>query len=107
MPPARWRARPRWGAGSGGAAATARRPRRGIELGEDILFGWRARRAGARTAFCARALVHHAVVPRGPVAYVAERARLRFFPAIAARVPELRETFFHRRLFLSRRTAAF
>jgi glycosyltransferase involved in cell wall biosynthesis len=83
------------------------RPRRGIELGEDILFGWRARRAGARTAFCATALVHHAVHPRGAGAYVAERARLRFFPAIAARVPELRARFFYRRWFLSRRTAAF
>ena len=83
------------------------RPRRGIELGEDILFGWRVRRSGGRTAFCPDALVHHAVLPRGPGAYVAERARLRHFPAIAARVPELRETFFHRRAFLSRRTAAF
>ena len=83
------------------------RPRRGIELGEDLWFGWRARRAGARTEFAGDALVFHAVFPRGPVAYAGEAARLRFFPAIARRVPELREHFFHRRVFLSRRSAAF
>jgi glycosyltransferase involved in cell wall biosynthesis len=82
-------------------------PRGGKELGEDVWLGWRARRAGARTAFCADALVHHAVFPRGPAGYVAERARLRFFPELARRVPELRETFFHRRVFLNRRSALF
>ncbi len=83
------------------------RPRRGIELGEDVWFGWRARRSGARIAFCSEALVHHAVHPRGPAGYVAERFRLRFFPAMAARIPELREAFLYRRLFLTPRTAAF
>ena len=83
------------------------RPRRGIELGEDVWFGWRARRAGARIVFSSEALVHHTVFPRGPRAYAAERARLRFFPAMTARIPELREAFLYRRLFLSSRTAAF
>jgi glycosyltransferase involved in cell wall biosynthesis len=83
------------------------RPRRGIELGEDVWLGWRARRAGARTAFCDRALVWHAVTPRAAPAYVAERARLRLFPALAARIPELRDGFFYRRWFHSRRSAAF
>lgn len=82
-------------------------PARGIELGEDLWLGWRARRAGARTAFCADAVVHHAVFRRGPTGYIAERARLRYFPAIARRVPELRKTFFYRRRFLNRRSAAF
>jgi glycosyltransferase involved in cell wall biosynthesis len=82
-------------------------PRKGIELGEDVWFGWRARRAGARTAFARDALVRHAVFPRGPGGYVAERARLRFFPELAARVPELRGHFFFRRVFLSRRSASF
>lgn len=83
------------------------RPGYGIELGEDVLFGWRARRLGARTEFCAQALVHHAVFARGPAQFVAERGRLRFFPALARRVPELRESFFYRRWFLTRRSAAF
>ncbi len=79
----------------------------GRPMGEDLWFGWRARRAGARTAFCDRALVHHAVFPRGPRDYVAERARLVHFPTIAARIPELRERFFWRRWFLNQRSAAF
>jgi hypothetical protein len=77
------------------------------EIGEDLWLGWRARRAGARSAFCGDALVHHAVHPRGPGGYVGERRRLRHFPALAARVPELRGHLFFGRVFLSRRTAAF
>ncbi len=82
-------------------------PRGSKELGEDVWLGYRARRAGARIGFSAEALVHHAVEPRGPRAYVVERLRLRFFPVMTARIPELRQTFLYRRLFLSRRTAAF
>ena len=82
-------------------------PRRGIELGEDVWLGWRVRRSGAPTGFCADALAYHEVFPRSARAYVAERARLRFFPAMAARIPELREDFFWRRLFLNRRSALF
>jgi glycosyltransferase involved in cell wall biosynthesis len=82
-------------------------PARSKELAEDVWFGWRAVRAGARTGFCDAALVHHAVLPRGPRDYVAERLRLRYFPAMAKRIPELRETFFWQRLFLTPRSAAF
>jgi glycosyltransferase involved in cell wall biosynthesis len=82
-------------------------PARSKELAEDVWFGWRAVRSGARTAFCDEALVHHAVFERGPRDYVAERLRLRYFPAMAARIPELRGTFFHRRVFLTPRSAAF
>jgi glycosyltransferase involved in cell wall biosynthesis len=82
-------------------------PARSKELAEDVWFGWRAVRAGARTVFCDEAVVHHAVFERGPRGYVAERLRLRYFPAMAARIPELRETFFHRHVFLTPRSAAF
>ena len=78
----------------------------GISMFEDTWLAWRARRAGARTAFCPDALVHHAVFGRGWRDYVAERRRLRYFPALAAQVPELRDRFFFRRLFHSRRSAA-
>jgi hypothetical protein len=81
--------------------------RLGKPLAEDLWFGWRARRAGARTAFAAGALVRHEVFARGPAAYAAERARLVYFPAIAAKMPELRDTFFWRRWFLNERSAAF
>lgn len=79
----------------------------GRPIAEDVWLGWRARRAGARTAFRADALVHHAVERRGPAAHVRERLRLAHFPAIARRIPELRREFFFARCFLSRRTAAF
>lgn len=82
-------------------------PRRGIELGEDVWLGWRARRLGARTTFCAAAVVRHAVFPRSAAGYVAERARLRFFPELVRRVPELRGQFLHRRLFLNARALRF
>jgi glycosyltransferase involved in cell wall biosynthesis len=82
-----------------------------VELGkamaEDVWFGWKARREGATSAFCESALAYHAVFPRRWHEYVAERRRLRYFPAMAAKMPELREHFFHRRLFLNRRSMRF
>jgi glycosyltransferase involved in cell wall biosynthesis len=79
----------------------------GKPLAEDAWFGWRARRAGARVAFSERALVHHAVFRRSAIDYLRERGRRAYFPALARRVPELREAFFYRRWFLSSRSAAF
>ena len=79
----------------------------GKPLAEDLWLGWRARRGGARIAFCETALVEHAVFRRGPISYVAERARVTYFPDIAEKVPELRSELFFGRLFLNRRTAAF
>ena len=82
-------------------------PPDGKELGEDVLFGWRARRLGARTAFAPDAVVRHAVFPRGAHGFVAERARAAAFPALAKRIPELRSAMLTRRLFLSPRSMAF
>lgn len=82
-------------------------PRDGKELGEDVWLGWRARRAGARIGFSGDAVVRHAVFPRGPLEYVAERKRLRYFPAMTRRIPELRDTVLTRRWFLAPRTLAF
>ncbi len=87
-------------------AAVAEGEGRARPFGEDTLFGWAARRAGARTAFCAGALVHHAVFRPGPRGYVAERARLHRFPALTRSVPELRRSFYFARWFLSPRSAA-
>jgi len=75
-------------------------------FGEDVVFGWRARRAGARTVYVEQALVHHAVFPRGASGYIAERWRLRFFPALVREVPELRSRL-TLRYFLSDNTALF
>jgi glycosyltransferase involved in cell wall biosynthesis len=76
-------------------------------MGEDVWFGWRARRSGARVRFCPDCVVRHAVFARSPIEYVAEHARRVHFPALAAKIPELRRTTFFGRLFLDRRTAAF
>lgn len=76
-------------------------------MGEDAWFGWRAKRHGARSAFSADALVHHAVFPQRPRDYVAELPRRRHFPELVRLMPELRDNFLYRRLFLDARTAAF
>jgi Glycosyl transferase family 2 len=78
-------------------------PKSGL-LDEAVWFGWRARGAGARTTFCAEALSHRTVRNREVPQYLEERTRLRDLPEAVARLPELRDTLLHRRLFLSRRT---
>jgi hypothetical protein len=82
-------------------------PAAGKELGEDVLLGWSARRAGASAIFVPGAVVHHAVAPRGAAAFVGERLRLRYFPPLVARIPELRREACCGRLFLTPRSAAF
>jgi hypothetical protein len=76
-------------------------------FGEDAWFVWRAKRAGALTAFAHDALVYHSVFPRGIGAFVAEQARSRYFPALVAMIPELRRHFLLQRLFLSADSAWF
>jgi glycosyltransferase involved in cell wall biosynthesis len=83
------------------------RPKLGeAPFGEDVRFGWEARRCGARVRFVSEALVHHAVFPRGPRGYIAERKRVRYFPALIRDLPELR-TVLTLRIFLSPRSALF
>jgi glycosyltransferase involved in cell wall biosynthesis len=76
-------------------------------FGEDTWLGWRARRSGARIVFSDEALVHHAVLPGDARGYVLERVRGRLFPRLVREIPELREAFLWRRMFLHRRSAAF
>ena len=90
-----------------GGFPTGLTPGGGKELGEDVLFGWLARRNGARVGFALDAVVAHAVLERGARGFVAERRRLEAFPALAAAVPELRSAAFWRRGFLTKRSAAF
>lgn len=79
----------------------------GRPIGEDTWFGWSARRAGAETRFDPRCLVRHAVIPGDARGHVLERVRLRHFPEIVKRIPELRRARLHRQLFLNQRTSAF
>jgi glycosyltransferase involved in cell wall biosynthesis len=76
-------------------------------FGEDVWFAWRARRMGARTGFCEKALAYHAVFPRSMHDFVKERERCEHFPTLVSVMPELRDAFLYRRWFLTRRTAAF
>lgn len=78
----------------------------GKPLAEDFWLGWKARRAGARRAFCGSAVVHHEVFRRGILEFVAERRRLHYFPFMAAKVPELRGSMFYAGLFVTPRAAA-
>lgn len=82
-------------------------PEVGKAVAEDVWFGWRARRGGATTEFSAEALAHHAVFREGALTHILDRRRLAHFPAIVAKVPELRDELFFARWFLSSRTAAF
>lgn len=79
----------------------------GKPLAEDAWLGWRARRSGARVRFVPDVRVAHAVFPRGPGEYVAERSRLIHFPFIVAKVPELRSTLLHRGFFMTASSASF
>ncbi len=81
--------------------------RMGKQLAEDAWLGWRMRAAGATTAFETGAVVNHAVFRRRLPAYVAERARLAYFPAIVRQMPGLRRTLLYGRLFISPRAALF
>jgi glycosyltransferase involved in cell wall biosynthesis len=77
-------------------------------IGEDTLFAWTARRLGARTAFAADAVVHHAVVPGRLADDLADRRHwARDMPGLARLVPELRDGCFYRRWFFHRKTARF
>jgi glycosyltransferase involved in cell wall biosynthesis len=77
-------------------------------IGEDTLFAWKALRRGARSAFAPDALVHHAVVPGGLRDGIADRWHWsRDMAGLAALVPELRHTTFHRRFFFNQVSASF
>jgi glycosyltransferase involved in cell wall biosynthesis len=77
-------------------------------IGEDTVFAWRGRRRGAVAVFWADALVHHAVVPGSLWDEILDCWHwARDMPGVARQVPELREIFFYRRWFFSRKTARF
>lgn len=81
--------------------------RYGRPFGEDADLGWRARRTGARYRFEPEAVVRHPVGPVDMPDHLREQWLARGFPELARDVPELRETLFYRRVFLSKRSAGF
>lgn len=76
-------------------------------FGEDAWFGWRATRTGARTGFATKAVTYHARIRRSGREFVAERRRLRHFPALLVAIPEIRARRSVGWIFLSSQTAAF
>ncbi|HEY0633252.1 MAG TPA: glycosyltransferase family A protein [Thermoleophilaceae bacterium] len=78
----------------------------GRPFAEDVWLGWRVVRSGARITFAPDALVYHAVFPRGPLDFIAERRRLGNFAAVARRIPEFRTRPMFGYVFMSRRSAA-
>ncbi len=67
--------------------------------GEDCDLAWRAIEAGARPAFCAEALVHHAVDDLGPLGKLRVAARWTTPMTAYARHPELRRRSFRFGIF--------
>jgi len=89
----------------GGFGSAGIRPRRGKELGEDVMLGTALRRAGLPLRWRPDARVVHPVERRGWSAAAAERRRSAAFCALVRRRPELRDDLLWRRWFLSRSTA--
>ena len=82
--------------------------RKGTPPGEDALFSWTARRAGARTGFAPDAVVHHGVFPGRVWNEMGHHWHWsRYMPGLARLVPELREVTFYKRWFFSPRSARF
>jgi glycosyltransferase involved in cell wall biosynthesis len=103
-----WAREPRTGEPRPGSPDRRRARASRTPIGEDTLFAWRARRDGARVAFAADALVHHAVVPGGVRDEIADRLHWSTdMPGLARLVPELRQATFYRRWFFHRKTARF
>jgi len=72
--------------------------------GEDVLLGWRVRRAGT-AAFAPDAVVEHQVLAPDLGESFRRAAMLHGFPGLVREIPELRDTpVFHRRVFLGRRS---
>ena len=69
--------------------------------GEDVDLGWRAKKAGARTAFATGALVHHDVSASSVVGKLRSTRRLEGAVMALASHPELRPVL-HRRIFFRR-----
>ncbi len=74
-------------------------------FGEDVEWGWRMVRSGARAAFVSASVVEHEVTRRGRAGHLRYKARARYLPWLFRVAPESRRHF-PGRYFLSRRHAA-
>jgi glycosyltransferase involved in cell wall biosynthesis len=75
----------------------------GNHWGEDTEWGWRLVRGGASHAFEPDAVVYHAVFRPGFREWFRYEAKLRYFPVLVDRIPELRDAYLVDGHFLMRR----
>lgn len=78
----------------------------GKHWGEDIEWGSRIVRHGARVAYAEGAVVHHAVEPWSYWGWLRRRTEIRWLPLALRYAPELRQRRFHRGYFLNPRHVA-
>jgi glycosyltransferase involved in cell wall biosynthesis len=71
----------------------------GRHFGEDVEWGWRLIRHGARVAFSSAAVARHEVEAQTYWAWLRQRSELRFFPLLLRVAPELRELRFQGAFF--------
>jgi len=76
--------------------------RPGGHFGEDVEWGWRLVRAGARPRFSAEAEVGHVAIPQDFWGWLAYSGRVRYFPRLLREVPEVRRRFYHGYFFQRR-----
>ncbi len=77
-----------------------------IGMWEDTLMAWRLRRAGAATAFEPNAVVYHHVFPPDLRDVLRRNWMMGGIPNLVRRVPELRATLLHGRVFYGQRSRA-
>lgn len=75
----------------------------GNHWGEDTEWGWRLVRGGASHAFEPEAVVYHAVFRHGFREWFRYETKLRYFPVLVDRIPELRDAYLVDRYFVMRR----
>ncbi len=74
----------------------------GNHYGEDLEWGWRLIRTGARPAFVPEARVEHAVLKQGLMEVLRYDMKMRHIPEMLGAVPELRRRFFLRYFVMPR-----
>jgi glycosyltransferase involved in cell wall biosynthesis len=79
----------------------------GLIGGEDIDLGWRLKRSGATSRFCADVEVLHLATRTTLVRKALSPAMLQVLPKLLRSIPELRKTLLWARWFLSRARASF
>jgi glycosyltransferase involved in cell wall biosynthesis len=79
----------------------------GLVAGEDTDLAWRIRRSGAQPLFVWNAAVGHLSTPITLRKFLLRPIMVQILPALLRKVPELRQTFFWNRYFMSKYSLYF